>query len=81
MQQFYKCTTVLEPLLGSGLSATREVLLEAVFSTGPTIGYFTRSTDLSLVSAVQCSGASWLGSERVSDLENCCSDAIYLQTK
>jgi hypothetical protein len=35
-QQLLKYATVLEPLLGSGLRATMEVLLEAVFSVWST---------------------------------------------
>jgi hypothetical protein len=34
-QQHHKYVTVLEPLLGSGLHARMEVLLETVFSMGP----------------------------------------------
>jgi hypothetical protein len=50
MQQLRKYATVLELLLGSGLRATMEILLEAVFSMGPLGGYITRPTELSLVS-------------------------------
>jgi hypothetical protein len=39
IQQHHKYTTVLELLLGSGLHATMEVLLEAVFSMGLLRGY------------------------------------------
>jgi hypothetical protein len=45
-QQLRKYATVLNPLLASGLSATVEILLEAVFSMGPLRGYITRLTEL-----------------------------------
>jgi hypothetical protein len=49
-------------LLGSGLPATVEVLLEVVFSMGPLWGCITWPTKLGwLVSAVQCKEVkSWL---------------------
>jgi hypothetical protein len=40
-QQVCKYATLLEPLLGSSLPATVEVLLEAVFSMGPLWGCIT----------------------------------------
>jgi hypothetical protein len=45
-QQLLKYSTVLEPLLGTGLHATVEVLLEAVFSIGPLQGCITQLTEL-----------------------------------
>jgi hypothetical protein len=47
VQQLHKYATVLEPLRASGLRATMEILLEAMFSTGPLQGYITRQTKLS----------------------------------
>jgi hypothetical protein len=49
MQQYLKYVTVLELLLGSGMNATMEVLLEAVFSLVPLRGYSTRPTEMALV--------------------------------
>jgi hypothetical protein len=41
--------TVQEPYLGSGPRAKMEVLLEAVFSMDPLLGYITQPTVLSVV--------------------------------
>jgi hypothetical protein len=63
MQQLRKYEKVLKSLVGSGPSATMEVLLEAVFCMCPLRGYITRPLELSVVSALQWSGASWLVSD------------------
>jgi hypothetical protein len=59
-QQLLKYATVLESLLGSGLRAIVEVLLEVVFSVCPLRGYITRLTEFCSVSAAHWDGASWL---------------------
>jgi hypothetical protein len=46
MQQLRNYATVLKPLLGSDPSATTEVVLEAVVSMAPLLGYINRSTEL-----------------------------------
>jgi hypothetical protein len=74
MQQFRKCATVLELLIGSVLHPTMEMLLEAVFSMDPLRGYSTRPTELGLASVVQWSGASCLVSVWVTYLEDCCGE-------
>jgi hypothetical protein len=60
-QQLCKYTIVLELLLGRGLRTTMQVVLEAVISIGPLSCYITQPAELSVVSAVQCSGAEWSG--------------------
>jgi hypothetical protein len=45
-QQLRKYAKLLEPFLGSGPRASMEVLLEALFSIGPFLGYITRPTEL-----------------------------------
>jgi hypothetical protein len=53
--QLCKYASVLEPLLGSCLGATMEVLLEAVFSVDPLRGSIARPSEFISVSAVQWS--------------------------
>jgi hypothetical protein len=48
VEHLYKYATVLEPLLGCGPHASMEVLIEAVFSTGPLRGYTTLPTELAI---------------------------------
>jgi hypothetical protein len=69
-QQLRKYATVLKPLLGSGLSATIEVLLEAMFSMWSTPRLYHSTDRVQLVqyntvqySTVQWSGAIWVVSE------------------
>jgi hypothetical protein len=71
-QHLHKHTTVLELLLGSSLRATMEILLEVVFSMGPLRGYITWLTEWSEV--------SWLMSEWVSELEDCCGEVCSCGT-
>jgi hypothetical protein len=69
MQHICKYTTVLEPLLGSGLCTTMSVLLEAVFSTGPLQGYITQPTKLvqcSIEELMWWSEVTWLVSDLIS---------------